>query len=246
MRRKSKDIGKGEIMSKKETSKKEGKKKNTTVRILPISIIIFIIFAVIAICIILNKGKIGEYSLVRIETASGLEETSKPDEEPRNTMEILAEKKYLSSKVDEEVELSVLVNGESVDVNEVEIVSSNEDVIEVEDGVATAVSDGKATVTAKKDDLEASIDLHVITPIKSIEFTTTSSSIKVGKSLQMKLVAKPSDASIDTLKYESSDEEIATVNSNGIVTGIAPGKVKITVTDKYSELEKSVTLTIKK
>ena len=61
----------------------------------------------------------------------------------------------------------------------------------------------------------------------------------------MKLVAKPSDASIDTLKYESSDESIATVNSNGIVTGVAPGTVTITVMDKYSELEKSLKLTIK-
>ena len=62
----------------------------------------------------------------------------------------------------------------------------------------------------------------------------------------MKLTAKPSDANIETLQYKSSDEEIATVNSNGIVTAVAPGTVTITVTDRYSELEKSVKLTIKK
>lgn len=70
--------------------------------------------------------------------------------------------------------------------------------------------------------------------------------MKVGKSLQMKLVATPSDANIESLKYTSSDEEIATVNSNGIVTGVAPGNVTITVKDTYSEIEKSVKLTIKK
>ena len=62
----------------------------------------------------------------------------------------------------------------------------------------------------------------------------------------MKLIASPSDASIESLKYESSDEEIATVNSNGIVTGVATGNVTITVKDSYSGLEKSVKLTIKK
>ena len=62
----------------------------------------------------------------------------------------------------------------------------------------------------------------------------------------MKLIANPSDASIETLKYESSDETIATVNSNGIVTRVAPGNVTITVKDIYSEIEKSVKLTIKK
>lgn len=231
-------------MSKKGTNKK---KKNTKVRILPISIIIFIILAVMAIVIILDKGKIAGYSLVKIETSLGSNgEVSGPDEATQNKMEISAEKRYLSSKKDEETELSVFVNGEKVDIHEVELTSSNEDVVEIENGIATAVSDGKSTITAKKDDLEATIDLHVITPIKSIEFSTTNSTIKVGKSLQMKLVAKPSDASIDTLKYESSDEDIATVNSNGIVTGVAPGKVTITVVDKYSEIEKKVSLTIKK
>ena len=92
-----------------------------------------------------------------------------------------------------------------------------------------AVANGKSTITAKKDDLETSVDLHVITPIKSIEFSTPSSKIEVGEQVQMKLVTKPSDANIETLEYESSDEEIATVNSNGIVTGVSPGKVTITV-----------------
>lgn len=217
-------------------------KKSSSVRILPISIVIFVILAIVALFVILNKGKIGGYSLVKIETLSG-SEVAEPDE---NKMEISVGQKYLSAKKDEETEISVFIEGEQVDLAEVELTSSNEDVLEIEDGIAKAVSVGNATITAKKDDLEATIDLHVITPITSISFTSTSSTIRVGKELQMKLVAKPSDANIETLKYESSDEEIATVNSNGIVTGVAPGKVTITVTDTYSEIEKSVNLTIKK
>lgn len=221
--------------------------KSNVVRILPISMIVFLILSMIALFIILNKGKIAGYSLVKIETLSGSGgDTTGPDEEPKDKMEISVKKKYLSSKIDEETAISVFINGEKMDINEVELVSSDEDVVEIEDGIATAVSDGKATITAKKDDLEATIDLHVITPIKSIQFTTTNSIVKVGKSLQMKLVAKPSDASIETLKYKSSDEEVATVNSNGIVTGVSPGKVTITVTDTYSKIEKKVNLTIRK
>ena len=51
-------------------------------------------------------------------------------------MEISVEKKYLSSKIDEETEISVFVNGEKLDLSEVELTSSNEDVIEIEDGIA--------------------------------------------------------------------------------------------------------------
>lgn len=232
-------------MAKQRSKKNENNfKKKSTPRILPISIILFIILAGLALYIILNKGKIAGYSLVKIEapTVSGEEIV----EEKEDKIEILSEKKYLSLKNKEKSKISVLINGEEVDLTEVELSSSNEDSIKIKNGEAVAVSVGKSTITAKKDDLQTSIDLRAIIPITSMTFTTTNSTVRVGKSLQMKLVAKPSDASIETLKYESSDESIATVNSNGIVTGVAPGTVTITVTDKYSELEKSLKLTIKK
>lgn len=227
-------------------AKKRTKKKNNSVKILPISIIIFVILSVLALYIILNKGKIAGYSLVQMnDKKSGSEQNSEP-EQKKDEMKIIAEKKYLSYKKDEETELTVTINDKEIDIKDVKLESSDEDIIEIEDGIARAISNGNATITAKKDDLEAKVDLHSIIPIKSISFTATNSTIRVGKSLQMKLVAKPSDANIETLKYESSDEEIATVNSNGIVTGVAPGKVTITVKDTYSEIEQSVKLTIRK
>ena len=219
-------------MSKKRSNKKEKNTKKKGPKILPISIVLFILLAILALYIILNKGKIAGYSLVKIETVTDAEEESKEEPEPENKIEILAEKKYLSTKNKEDTKLSVLINGEEVDLSEVELTSSNEDSIKIKNGMAVAVSAGKSTITAKKDDLETTLDLRAIIPITSMTFTTTNSTVRVGKSLQMKLVAKPSDASIETLKYESSDEKIATVNSNGIVTGVAPGDVTITVTDR--------------
>lgn len=230
-------------MPKKKSSKNKSKKKSSTM--LSFWIIIFMILAILALAIILNKGTIAGYSLVKIETSTD-SNTEKTVEEPENKMEISLEKKYLSMKKKETSEISITINGEKVDIDEVELSLSNEDVVKIKDGIITAVSVGKTTITATKDDLEATADLRVIIPITSMTFSTTNSTVRVGKSLQMKLVAKPSDANIETLKYESSNEKIATVNSNGIVTGIAPGTVTITVTDRYSELTKSVKLTIRK
>ena len=100
----------------------------------------------------------------------------------------------------------------------VEFESSNEDVVEInEDNELEAVSDGKATIKAKYDGLEATADIRVIIPIKSMSFTTTNKTIRVGKDLQMKLKLTPSNASTDTLTYTSSDEEIASTYSG--VTG---------------------------
>lgn len=225
-------------------SRRGNKKNSRGVNLLP-SIIIFIILAVIALVIVLNKGQFGKYSLIRIQASSG--SNTEKEKEPEDKMEISVGQKYLSVKKKETTEITVLINGEEVDISEVELESSNEDVLKVDEkGVVKPVSVGKAKITATKDNLTASVDLRAITPITSMTFTATNSTIRVGKSLQMKLVAKPSDASIETLKYTSSDEDIATVNNNGIVTGVAPGNVTITVTDTYTDTSKSVKLTIRK
>ncbi len=206
-----------------------------------ISIIIFIIVAGIALFLVLNKGHIGDYSLVYTEEVESQEETILP----QLTLQI--DKQYLSSKNKKETAQMTVTAGDETVTDGVEFSSSDSKIVKVnDDNELVAVSDGKATITAKYDGMEATADIRVITPIKTINFTTTNSTIRVGKDLQMKLKITPSDAYIDTLKYSSSDEEIATVDNSGIVTGIAPGKVTITVYDSYTETEKSVNLTIKK
>ncbi len=231
-------------MAKRKSNRK--KKKSRSVKILPISIILFIFLAVCALLIILNKGKVAGYSLVKMETSLEAGNIVSEEEAKKDTMEISVEKKYLSTKSKETTRITVLVNGEEVDLSEIELTSSNEDAIEIEEGIAKAVKVGKSTITATKEDLTATIDLRAILPIKSMTFSAPKETFRVGKPVQMKLIATPSDASIESLKYESSDEKIATVNSNGIVTGVSAGKVTITVIDTYSGIEKSVSVTIKK
>lgn len=142
--------------------------------------------------------------------------------------------------------MTVTIDGENV-TEGVEFSSSDEEVVKInEDNKLVAVKDGKSIITATYDGMDATAEIRVITPIKSMTFSSTNSTIRVGKDLQMKLKVTPSDAYIDTLTYTSSDEEIATVDASGIVTGVAPGKVIITVYDTYTETEKSVKLTIKK
>lgn len=209
-----------------------------------ISIVIFVILAVIALVLVLGKGHVFGYALVSTKTG----DTENKEDEiilPKLTLEI--EKEFLSSKNKKETSTMTVSKDGEIITEGVEFESSNEDVVEInEDNELEAVSDGKATIKAKYDGLEATADIRVITPIKSMSFTTTNKTIRVGKDLQMKLKLTPSNASTDTLTYTSSDEEIATVNSNGIVTGVAPGKVTITIYDSYTDTEKSVNLTIRK
>lgn len=208
---------------------------------LKISIIIFIVVGLIALYLVLNKGHIGSISLVNTGNEGSAEEIIMP----KLTLEV--ENEFLSSKDKKTtVPMTVSIDGELV-TEGVEFESSDEKVVKInDDNELVAVADGKATIKAIYDGIEATKDVKVITPIKSMLFSSTNSTIRVGKDLQMKLQLQPSNASTDTLKYTSSDEEIATVNQNGIVTGISAGKVKITVYDSFTDTEKSVNLTIRK
>lgn len=212
---------------------------------LSISIILFLIVLALATVIVLNKGHIGTYSLVSVGSENKSNSDTQEVIKPKLTLEI--EKDYLSSKDKKDYsEMMVSIDGEIV-TDGVEFSSSNEKIAKVNNNdEVVPVGDGKVTITAKYDGMEATDDIRVITPIKTMTFTTTNSTVRIGKDLQMKLKVTPNDASMDTLTYTSSDEEIATVNANGIVTGISAGKVTITVHDSYTDAEKSVNLTIRK
>jgi len=211
------------------------------------SAFLFIIVGLVSLYIVLNKGHVGTYALVKTSEDQGKDDSSAII--PQISIEV--EKEYLSStakKNDDKgfSDVKVIKDGEMV-TEGYTLTSSDEKIAKInEDNQVVAVSDGRATITASYDGIEASKDIKVITPIKSMSFTTTNSTVRVGKDLQMKLQVTPSNASLDTLSYESSDEEIATVDSSGIVTGVAPGKVKITVYDSFTETEKTVNLTIRK
>lgn len=205
---------------------------------LKISIIVFIVVAIFALYLVVNKGHIGSASLVSLGENEDVVM-------PKLTLDL--EKKYLSSKdKNDTCKMTVSIDSEVVTTG-VKFISSNEDIVKInENNEIVPVSDGKAEITAEYDGVVATEKIEVITPIKSMTFTTTNSTIRVGKDLQLKLKVTPSDASVETISYTSSDESIATVSPNGIVTGIAPGKVTITLLDEYTGTEKTVNLTIRK
>lgn len=112
--------------------------------------------------------------------------------------------------------------------------SFNPDVASVNaEGVLTALRAGETSIFCQVDDTYYSISVKVIpvTSCFSVSVRPASedqrTSIYVGETLQ--LVAIPDPAECPTAPvWTSSDETIATVNSEGVVTALAPGSVKIT------------------
>ena len=102
-------------------------------------------------------------------------------------------------------------------------------------GVVQAVGVGTATVTAAAGNqicaytIVVSMDSSMI--VTEMDLALSSNTIYVGNSVSASLQVRPTSASnYATVTLTSSNEKIATVNSFGRVTGVAPGKATITAT----------------
>ena len=102
-------------------------------------------------------------------------------------------------------------------------------------GVVQAVGVGTTRITAAAGNqicaytIAVSMDSSMI--VTEMDLSLSSNTIYVGNSVSASLQVRPSSASnYATVTLTSSNEKIATVNSFGRVTGVAPGKATITAT----------------
>ncbi|MFI3305579.1 MAG: Ig-like domain-containing protein [Rikenellaceae bacterium] len=115
-------------------------------------------------------------------------------------------------------------------LNEIKWSSSLESVATIDDdGVITVVAAGETTITATIDGTEVS-DSCKLTITESdpvVALTTTSiSSLAIGGTTQIDASVAPSRY---TLTYTSNDPTVATVDADGVMTGVAAGETTITV-----------------
>lgn len=67
----------------------------------------------------------------------------------------------------------------------------------------------------------------------------------IGSTLQLEVTIAPIDATNKEVTYSSSDESVATVNKDGLVSGIKAGSVTITVTTKDGNKQDQIELVVK-
>ena len=115
--------------------------------------------------------------------------------------------------------------------------SSNTKVATVDqNGVVKGVKAGKATITLTVQNpgdaqaLVLSKDVTVKQYVTSIKLNAAKKAIYNGKAFTLKATVNPKNAAYKAVTYKSSNTRIATVTSKGVVKGIRPGRVTITVT----------------
>ncbi len=117
-------------------------------------------------------------------------------------------------------------------------------------GLVTAISAGSVTITATSTvatNVSATFKITITNPA-SVNLTGVSAeavTASVGGTAQISPTPAPSNAyPIPTYTYASADESIATVDSSGIVTGVAVGSTTITVTATQDSIVKTCSVAI--
>ncbi|MGN0487194.1 MAG: Ig domain-containing protein [Acutalibacteraceae bacterium] len=110
--------------------------------------------------------------------------------------------------------------------------SSDENIVSVdENGKITAKTLGSAEITVTSEDnssVSKKLKINVLRAVTGVTLDTVQKTVNNGDSFTLKATVAPESASHKTVTWESSDEAVATVASDGTVTAVAGGEAVIT------------------
>lgn len=123
---------------------------------------------------------------------------------------------------------------EPADTTEDDVILSvaDESVAKLEGNKLVAVSDGTTKITATSGIVKTSAKVTVTTKVEQITLNKTEGVLTVGNSVTITATVTPDNATNATVNWTSSDEKVATVDSNGKVTAVAVGNATIKATSE--------------
>ena len=116
-------------------------------------------------------------------------------------------------------------------------------------GEVTAIAPGTATITATANDggFNATCTVTVkeeVIPVTGITISQSAAVLLVGKTLTLGVAVEPTEATNQTVTWNTSDDRIATVNPTGEVTAVAAGTATITATADDGGFTATCTVTV--
>ncbi len=124
----------------------------------------------------------------------------------------------------------------------IKITSSNTSAVNVLGVYVVPVGVGASTITVTGGGLSDTVDVYVGNPTTIVPEDTE---VGVGNTLAVSISSEKNSKTLTDYNWSSSNTAIATVDANGVITGVANGSVTITCKLKSNEKEgASVTLTV--
>lgn len=140
----------------------------------------------------------------------------------------------LSITIGESHQLDATINPSTAADKSITWSSNNSEVATVDNnGKVTAISEGRAIITVTTiDGGKTASCIVTVKPrmVSSISLDATQVTVEMEKTIQLSATILPSDATYKVVEWASSNDKIATINSQGLISGIQPGTVTITAT----------------
>ena len=159
---------------------------------------------------------------------------------------VTLDKTSLDMTEEDEVQLKATVKPDDASDKTVTWSSDKTDVATVDNtGKIKAIKEGTATITAKAGDKTATCAVKVakrVVPATGISVDPSQLEVYVGEYKYVSAILTPSN-STDSPEWSTSNASIATVNTAGKVTGVAPGTA--TITAKVGEHSATCAVTVK-
>lgn len=165
----------------------------------------------------------------------------------RAVTKIALDKTSATVKSDATLTLKATVSPSNATDKTVKWTTSNKNIATVSSkGVVTPVGKGTATITATSENgLKATCKVTVYMKATGVELNKSEAEVYAGEKITLKAKVLPSDANTQTVSWSSSDKSVATVSSNGVVTGVSAGTAVITVKTKEGSYTAKCTVTVK-
>lgn len=155
----------------------------------------------------------------------------------------------LFSEIGETALLRATVLPEDADNKNVRWKSSNEKVATVENGIVTCKGYGTAEISATTEDggftavCKVTAERKEILPT-SITLDKADVTMNVGETTKLKADVWPTDTDNKSVIWNSDNEDIAKVSSDGVVTAVKAGKTKVYATTQANNLKAECEITV--
>ena len=129
--------------------------------------------------------------------------------------------------------------------------TSDESVVKVDDEgyLKAAKTAGKAVVTASYEfngkTYSDSCEIVVCTPVESMQLNKRHLSLAPGAQYTLTAKVSPKNATVQTATFYTTDETVATVDENGVVTAVAPGTATVYALSDDGYYKSSCEVTVK-
>ncbi len=124
--------------------------------------------------------------------------------------------------------------------------SSDESIVTVDStGLIKGVAEGTASIVVMIGDVIKTCEVTVYEQVTSVSLNKSAIDMSLEETFQLTATVRPSNATDQTITWKSSDESVATVDENGLVTAKAFGTAVITVTTKDQSKTATCTVTVK-